>query len=162
MTNDENFTKIEWHKKSAKELFNTTWDLIDKQDRTIEENDKMIHTAHASRYHWSEVVSAGVPKTGPMNLERGDWQISRVYSILERPNAALYHAQKCIEICLENDIGDFDLAFAYEAMARASALNGDKKSDLKKYLELAKDAGNKIAKKEDKEYFFSELKTIAT
>ncbi len=45
----------ECHKKQAINNFNTTWDLIDKTDRAKEDNIKMIHTAHASRFHWSDV-----------------------------------------------------------------------------------------------------------
>jgi hypothetical protein len=119
----------------------------------------MIHSAHASRYNWSVVVDSGkYPKTGPMNLERGEWQISRSYALLKRAEPALYHAQKCVDICEENDIGDFDLAFGYEAMARALALTNDKKAQ--EYLDKAKKAGEAIDKEDDKKYFFSELETI--
>ena len=125
---------------------------MDKTDRSPDEDLEMIHTVHASRYHWSKIGK-------PMNFERGEWQISRVYSILNRPKSALYHAQKCLDICLEEKIGDFDIAFAYEAMARAHTIAGNtKESD--KYLKLGKEAGEKIAKKKDKEYFFSELDKI--
>jgi hypothetical protein len=37
---------------------------------------------------------------------------ARVYSVLGRRESALYHAKLCLEICQENDIGDFDIAFA--------------------------------------------------
>ncbi len=156
----EKFTEIEWHRKMAAQLFNHTWNLIDKGDnRSQEENDEMIHSVHASRYHWGVVVNSGkYPKTGPMNLERGDWQISRVYSLLKRSEPALYHAKRCLEICKKNNIGDFDLAFAYEAMARAFSLTGDEES--KKFITKAKDAADAISKKEDKKYFLSELATI--
>ena len=36
----------------AVDLFNYTWTLIEKPDRTAED-DAMIHAAHASRHHWS-------------------------------------------------------------------------------------------------------------
>ncbi|MHA2388915.1 MAG: hypothetical protein ACXACW_09355, partial [Candidatus Hodarchaeales archaeon] len=144
----------------AVQLFNHTWDLIDKgEDRSRDGNEHMFHSAHASRYHWTIVVNSGkYPKTGPMNLERGDWQISRVYALLKRPEAALYHAQRCLEICEQNNIGDFDIAFAFEAMARAFSLTNDKES--KNYIGKAKEATNSITKKEDKEYFLSELASI--
>jgi hypothetical protein len=75
---------------------------------------------------------------------------------LERSEPVLYHANLCLKITLENNIGDFDLGFAYEVIARASALAGNKK-DYEKYFKLAEEAGNKIKKKEDREYFFEEL-----
>ena len=71
----------------------------------------------------------------------------------------MYHAQRCIDICEENIIGDFDLAFAYESMARACAIM-ENKEQLEKCLTLAKEAGEKIEKEDDKSYFLSELETI--
>jgi hypothetical protein len=35
--------------KLAAHLFNETWRLIDKPDRTVEEDAVMMHSAHASR-----------------------------------------------------------------------------------------------------------------
>jgi hypothetical protein len=143
---------VEEHRKLAIELFNLTWSLLDKKDRTQEDNDRMIHAAHASRFHWGEIGT-------PLEFERGEWQISRVYSVLKRSEPALYHARRCLEICKEHNIGDFDIAFAYEATARAHAVAGNK-IDCEKYIKLAKEAGEQIEKKEDKDYFFGELKTI--
>ena len=145
---------IKWHEKFAKDSFNKTWDLLDKNDRTTEENNEMVHAAHTSRYHWGILVAND--EGTYVNLQRGEWQISHVYVILERMEPALYHAKLCLDLTKEHKIGDFDLAFAYEAIARASAL-AEKKEDYEKYFKLAEDAGNKIKKKDDKEYFFEEL-----
>jgi len=142
----------EEHKRFAVSLFNLTWSLLDKTDRTRQEEDKMIHAAHASRYHWGEIGT-------PIEFERGEWQISRVYSTLGRSEPALFHAKRCLDICKENSIGDFDIAFAYEAMARALSIAGEK-AKCKKNLQLATQAAEKIKKQEDKNYFLSELKTI--
>ena len=145
---------LKFHEKMAKGCFNQTWDLIDKQDRTPEEVTNMIHTTHASRYHWGILVSNG--KGTPLNLQRGEWQIARVYTLLQRAEPALYHAKVCLGLTEEHNIGDFDLGFSYEPMARASAL-AKNKDDFKKYFKLAQEAGEKIAKKDDKDYFFEDL-----
>ncbi|NHJ33610.1 MAG: hypothetical protein FK732_12185 [Asgard group archaeon] len=140
------------HKKFAVNLYNQTWDLMEKEDRTKEEDDEMIHSAHASRYHWGQIGT-------PIQFERGEWQISRVYAKLNRADAAIHHAKRCLEICKENHIGDFDIAFAHEGLARAYKVAGNDK-EAKKHWELGKKAGEKIAKKEDKDYFMSELEKI--
>jgi hypothetical protein len=140
------------HRQFAVELFNLTWDLIDIKDRSQEEIDRMINAAHASRYHW-EIAGEAV------NIARGEWQISRVYALLQRIEPCLYHAQRCLEVTLDNDLKDFDLAFAYEAMARACHLAGDKERTAK-YLALAEDAGGQIQDQGDRDYFFGELQTI--
>ncbi|MCK4250897.1 hypothetical protein KAX97_05590 [candidate division WOR-3 bacterium] len=152
MTEEKKYTEQEWHKRAAITLFNLVWSLLDKKDRTKQEDDKMVHAVHASRFHWGEIGT-------PVEFERGEWQISRVYSVLNRPQSALYYAERCLDICKEHNIGDFDIAFAYEAMARAHAVAGDK-SDCEKYIKLAKEAGEQIKKKEDKDLFFGDLKTV--
>jgi len=150
---EKKYTEQESHRKFAVNCFNLVWSLLDKKERTIKEDDKMVHAAHASRFHWGEIGTA-------VEFERGEWQISRVYSVLNKPQSALYHAKRCLEICNENKIGDFDIAFAYEAMARAYAVAGEK-VESEKYVGLAKEAGEQIKSKGDRDYFFNELKTVS-
>src|SRR3990172_8508158 len=138
------------HRKLAVDLFNYVWELLDKPQRTREEDDTMLHAAHASRYHWGKAGTA-------LNMARGEWQVSRVYATLQRAEPALFHAQRSLEICQENQYGGFDLAFAYEALARASAIAGDT-ARRDRELELAVKAGQAIAEDDDRKYFFSELK----
>lgn len=143
----------EIHRRLAVSLFNYVWTLLDKPERTSEQDDEMIHAAHASRYHWGQVGE-------PVNFARGEWQIARVYAVLKCPEPARYHAQRCLDICLENGIGDFDLAFAYEALARAAAVAGDDKAR-NKYAELAYEAGKKIVEDDDRQLFESDMATIS-
>ncbi|TMW72053.1 hypothetical protein [Alteribacter natronophilus] len=149
---DQKMTASEWHRKQAARSFNATWDLIEKQDRTPDDDLQMIHTAHASRFHWGEIGT-------PLEFTRGEWQLSRVYALTGMGESALYHARHALEICLDHRIGDFDLAFAYEAMARACSTAGDRKR-MKKYIAKAEEAAGKIEKQEDRDYFLSELATI--
>ena len=125
-----------------------------KKDRTAEDDNNMIHTVHASRYHWGVLVAN--EKGAALNLQRGEWQIARVYTVLERKEPALYHANLCLKLTNDNNIGDFDFAFAHEAVARASALAGNKK-DYEVHLKIAKEAGEKIKDDGDREYFFDDL-----
>jgi hypothetical protein len=141
------------HRKFAVECFNRTWDLIDKKDRTPEDNTRMVHSVHASRYHWGEIGT-------PLEFARGDWQISRVYAILEDGASAMKYAESSLNHCLENNIGDFDLAFAYEALARAAFLRKDS-SSFQRYLELAKASAQEIELEEDRSYFLRELESIS-
>ena len=149
---NQQFSLEEWHRKQAVANFNRTWDLIDKQDRTFEEDMEMIHTAHASRFHWGKIGQA-------VNFARGEWQIARVYALLGKGESSLFHANYSLKLCLDHHINDFDLAFGYEAVARAyMLLNNLGKSN--EYIQLALEAAEAIQKEEDKKYFLSELKTI--
>lgn len=102
----------ETRRKLGIELFNYVWTLLEKADRTEGESGRMIDPAHASRFFWEEVGE-------PANHARGEWQIARVYATVGRAEPALHHAHRCLEICEMHGIGDFDLAYAYEALARA-------------------------------------------
>jgi DNA-binding transcriptional MerR regulator len=136
-------------RRLAADLFNLVWTMLETPDRTAEQDERMLHAAHASRFHWGEVGE-------PVNLARGDWQVSRVYAVLGRAEPALHHAQRCLETCRANDIEDFDLAFAYEALARASAIAG-RSDDAATYAGLARRAGERIGEPEEREIFFSDL-----
>ena len=137
---------------AAVELFNYTWTLLEKPERTRDEDDLMIHAAHASRFHWDSVGE-------PVNRARGEWQISRVYAVLGRGEPALHHARRCLELCEDHGIGDFDLAYAYEALTRSHRLAGDD-AEADRYAALAREAGERIADAEDRELFDSDLAAV--
>ena len=149
MTEEPKLTEAEWHRKQAVDLFNFTWTLIDKPDRTSAEDDLMIHAAHASRYHW------GVAGT-VVNYLRSDWQIAHVYTILHQSQATVHYARCCLDQCLAHHIGDFDLAYAYEGMARALACAG-KTAEAQQAFRLAEQAGTQIAEADDRELFQKDL-----
>jgi hypothetical protein len=142
----------EHHKEEAVNCFNATWDLIDKPDRTHEDNMHMIHMAHASRYHWGQIGTA-------LEFSRGEWQISRVYSLLGMGESALLHAKEALNLCLDNRIADFDLALAYEAIARAYSTLGSHK-DKTTFIEKAKEAAKAITDEANRQYVESEISTI--
>ncbi len=99
-------------------LFNHAWSLLDMLERTPAEDFDLIHAAHASRWHWGR---AG----GPSEWAIGEWQCSRTYAVLGRPEAALVHAQRCLDLCVEHALDGFIVASAHEALARAHAVAGD-------------------------------------
>ncbi len=145
-------SELQWHKKLAQETFNAVWDLMDKTDRTDYETLRMIHTAHASLFHWSYMGEA-------VNMARGEWQVSRVYCVAKMPESALFHAKRSLEICQYAELGGFDLAFGYEAVARAQKLSGNPE-EAEKLVMKAKEIAKLIEKEDDREYFLSELMTI--
>lgn len=149
MEEEKKYTEEECHKKFAKELNNLVWSLLEKKDRNKGEDEKMVNAAYASLYHWSVVGKA-------INFQRGHWMISHVYAVLARPEPALYHAKECMQLTEQHNFVDFDLAFAYEAMARAYAVNRNR-SECQKYVKLAIEAGEKIKSEEDRKLFFSDL-----
>jgi hypothetical protein len=143
----------ESHRRLAAALFNRTWDLLELPGRTREQDDEVLHTAHASRYHWGE--------TGRWpNIAVGEWQCSRVYAVLGRPEPALWHARRCLELCEEHGVGDYRLAAAYEALARAELAAGDLEA-ARRWKAKGLAACAKIAKAEDRAPILADLDGLA-
>ena len=64
-----------WHRTFAPLAFNRTWALLDLDDPTREEEEDMLASTFAQRYHWYEVGTA-------RHQAIADWQVSRVLAVL--------------------------------------------------------------------------------
>lgn len=141
------------HRQLGVDLFNHAWTLLDKAERTPDEDDEMLGAAHASRYHWSKA------STEAKHQARGEWQLARVYAVLGRGEPAVHHAQRCLEWCGRGEVEDWDLAYAHEALARAYRVAGDgAKAD--EHKARARELGDAIADPEDREHFDEDWATL--
>lgn len=139
----------ELHQKLAVDLFNQSWDLLLKQDRTADETAALIDMVHASLWHWRQIGQ-------PINILRGKWMICHVYTLLEHKEEALYHANEVMRLKDEINPTDWDLAYCYEAMARVMALHQNK-DEFQRYYDLALEAGKKIAGEGDRKQFDADM-----
>lgn len=105
------------HKQLAVNCFNATWDLLDLKERTKDEEEQMIHLAHTSFWHWTQVVDHT-----PKNLSIGYWQLSRVYAVAGNGERALYYAERCQEVSSIHMIAPFYIGYAYEALCGAYSI----------------------------------------
>ncbi|MFI7597446.1 MerR family transcriptional regulator [Actinoplanes sp. NPDC049681] len=136
----------------ARTLFNRTWTLLGKESRSPEEDERMIHMAHASRYHWD---AAG----DDQNRAIGEWQCSRVYATLGRAEPALYHARRCLTYAGRPGTDAWLVASAHEGLARAQAVAGD--------LEAARDSRSRavalaeaVVDAEDRKIVLADIDTL--
>jgi DNA-binding transcriptional MerR regulator len=111
-------TTVPSERQLAVDLFNLVWTLLEQTGRTVEDDDRMVHAAHASRYHWGQVG-------GPEQIAIGEWQCARVYSVLGRGEPALHHARRCLELTMAASLPDWMVASAHEGLARALLVTGD-------------------------------------
>lgn len=142
------------HKYFAAECFNRAWDLIDKPDRTPEEDEDMIRLNQASLYHWSQREDCT-----NKNLSVGCWQAARIYALLGQAD----NARRYGELCLHHSQteGAFYLGYAYEALARAESVAGEGEKAAK-YLQDAHRHLAQISDPEERELLEKDLKTIGT
>jgi DNA-binding transcriptional MerR regulator len=144
----------EAQKRLGIDLFNRTWTLLEKEDRTADEDDELLHCAHASAYHWLQVGTRA-------NRARSEWQCSRVNAVLGRPEAALAHARRCLELVesAPEEMEEFDLPGAYEALARAHLVAGDRAA-ASRYRELGLEATARIEDEDDRRIMETDFATI--
>lgn len=144
--------KAELHKYFSVHCFNEAWKLIDKQNRTSEENDEMVHYALASLFHWSKRKDCT-----DRHKSIGCWQIARCYALTRNLEQAERYGKLCVKFS-ENE-GPFYLGYAHEALARVHSIDGN--ADLRnEHLQFAKNLCDKINNKEEKEILLADLKTI--
>jgi len=138
--------QIEDHRRLGIDLYNRTWTLMDSP------GEEMLYCAHASAYHWMQ----GGGTTA--NRARSEWLCSRVYSILGRPEPALHHARRCVELVesAPEEMEDWDIAGAREALARAHLTAGEMDEARRNY-ELAREETAKIADPEDRKHIEADL-----
>jgi hypothetical protein len=123
-------------------------------ERTPEQDDELIDTAHASAYHWLQVGT-------PANRARSQWQLSRVYVVLGRAEPALHHARRCFDWCeaYPEALEDWDLAYAHEALARAHALAGDAEK-ARRHAGRARELAAGVKGAKDREHLDTDLATL--
>jgi hypothetical protein len=112
------FDLADAHRYFAVHCFNAAWDLIEKPDRTADDDRQMIALSQASLFHW-----LNRPDLTDRNLSIGYWQLSRVHVLAGWPEQARLYA----DLSLEHSGGlqPFHRAFAHEARARAAFALGE-------------------------------------
>jgi len=143
------------HRRVAVQLFNHVWTLLETEERSQEQEDEMLHAAHASRWHWSRT---GVPDLR-QRLAVGEWQCARVYAVLGRGEPALHHARRCMELAAGEGIEQWMVAASYEGMARASRVAGDDAA-FEEWRSRATEATAAISEEEEREVIENDLATL--
>ena len=145
----------EEHRRLGVELYNGTWALIERGNRTPDQDDEMLHRDHASAYHWLQA-----PHTAA-NRARSHWLCSRVHALAGQPEGAIHHARRCLALVQGHgdEMEDWDLAAAHEALARAHAAAGEP-DEARRYLELARTEAAAIANPKDRDHIEEDLDSL--
>lgn len=99
---------------------------------------------------------AGKVAGGALESARADWLLSHVYAVLGRSDEAVRYARRCLDTCEANRFGDFDLAYAFEGVARSAACVGDA-DEAARWRAKAVEAALAIADGEDRDLFRADL-----
>ena len=120
MTKKPDFDIESAHKYFSVQCFNQAWDLIEKQERTPEEDEEMIRLSMAASWHWTRRSDCS-----EVNKSIGYWQISHIYAILGQADNARRYGQLCLVASHAEDIPPFYLEYSYETLSRAEKAAGN-------------------------------------
>lgn len=109
--------EVDW-RSAAVALFNEAWTFIDTEDRTASDDRSMLAAALGALACWRKV---GTDK----NFSISDWQVSRVYALLGNAPLAREYGESALRYAKNGQLGPFYSGFAYEALARAAAVEGN-------------------------------------
>lgn len=143
------FDDANGHRLFSATCFNRVWEGLEAKQRTPEEDEILIACCLASLWHWSQR-----PDCTRRNLSIGYWQASRVYAVLGQAENSLRYGELCLQISAGQE--PFYLGYAYEALARASALVGDE-SLRQKYVNCAMELAAEVPHDEEREALLNDL-----
>ena len=154
MSENPGFDLEKAHRFFSAECFNRAWDLIDKPSRTRDEDQTMLQLGLVSLWHWTQRSDRK-----PINLSVGNWQVSRIYSLLGQAGPARQYGQMSLQ--LSQEAGDFPFyrGYAFEALARAESISRDS-AKMEEYLQKALELSEKIPDPDDKKQLLADLATI--
>ena len=142
------------HKQIAATCFNQVWDLLEKDVRTPDEQEQMIHLCHSSFWHWTQAEECT-----ETNFSIGYWQLSRVYAVVRQGENALKYAKRCIAVSEEAGLAPFYIGYGYEAAARACFVLG-RSDESRRYKDSAYEYAEKMTDVESKKLLVSDLESL--
>ncbi len=140
------------HKHFSTRCFNNTWELIEKPNRSSEDDLEMKQLAVTSLWHWRQRKDVT-----PTNLAVGYWQVSYVYSLIGQPDLALRYALLCKVV--SEKLEPFFLGEAYQALASAEKASGNN-GRMEEYLAKARHILNNLTDPEEKEALERDIKGL--
>lgn len=143
------------HRTFSVEAFNSAWDYIEKGDRSDGDVEEMISLAHASAWHWNQR-----PDVSPKNRSISAWQLSRVYAEAGRYDESERYARRSLDIAETGDVGPVFTGYAYEALARIAAEQGETEQR-DEWLAKARAEAEKVDDKQDRAQLLKDLDELA-
>lgn len=155
MVEEKRFTLDEAHRYFAIEFNNAIFGLAEKPTLTALEKEEIIQKAHSAVLHWQKFSKSTIA-----NSQRGYYMVAKAYVAVGETENALKYSKLCYDITCKNEdkLFDWDLAYAFEIMARTFAMNNDTKN-FKKFYKKAQQQELKIKDQGDLKYFSSDFKS---
>ena len=142
------------HENFSVQCFNRAWDLMDKGDRSLDEDEEMLRLGMTSLWHWTQRSDCT-----DQHQCIGYWLISRIHAMLGRADEARRYGEFCLAKSGSADIAPFARAYAYEALARAESVAGNAEPR-DKYIADSKAIIDTISDPDTQKMLLDDLATI--
>lgn len=140
------------HKFFSATCFNKTWDLIDKPDRTVADDEEMVRLSQTSLWHWTQRADCT-----PRTLSVGYWLVARTYALTGQAGEARRYGNQALAASEQE--APFFRAYAHEALARAAMVAGDRE-EMNTHLKHARKLADEVADADEKNLLINDFKTI--
>src|SRR5580698_2754373 len=134
-----------WQKRLASQANNRAWTLAEVLHRSPEEDEEMLHAAHAAMYFW-EIVG------DPSNHAHAAQLLAHVYALLRLPGPAAQYLSKSLPYFTQPDCMPWEMAFSHAIAANVASAEGNAAAYAKHYAE-AQAAAAHIIDPETREMF---------
>jgi len=141
------------HRHFAPAAFNLAWTFLDQAERTADDAERLLEASYASLWHWRQRADCDSTR-----LAVGYWQLSRIYAVLGRVADAEHYG--ALSLASADETQPFFRGYAYEALARASAVAGDARACHER-LEQARYWAERVEEESEKRGLLDDLATIA-
>jgi hypothetical protein len=155
MADQAQFDLAAAHRHFSAHCFNAAWELMDQPKRTPAQDEEMLRLSLASTWHWTQREDCAAS-----NLSVGYWQTSRIYVLMGQADNARRYGLMALATVRDEE-APFYQGYAYEALARAEALAGDREKTVE-YLGLARRAAERVPDDQAREMLEADLNTIQT
>lgn len=107
-----------WQRRLAGQANNRAWSLSEQPSRSAEEDEEMLHAAHAAMYLWNIVGNEN-------NRAHAAQLLALVYAKLELPGSASRYLARSEPALLSDQAEPWERALAHAVAASVAAARGD-------------------------------------
>ncbi|HKT29726.1 hypothetical protein [Dyella sp.] len=141
-----------WQRRLASRANNRAWTLAEMLHRAREEDDEMLHAAHAAMYFWSMVGE-------PSHHAHAAQLLAHVYALLKRPGPAVHYLSKALPYFEQHGCAPWEKAFAHAIAANVAYAEGNAAEHAKQYVD-AQQAAAHITDPETRDMFAATLRVV--
>jgi hypothetical protein len=141
-----------WTRRLAIECNNRAWRLSEAVNRSAEEDEEMLHAAHAAALHWGKVGSE-------LNRARATMLLGHVHALRGLGSSALAYARAAFEYVVARESPPWEIAFAHAVLANAAAAAGERPLHAKHHA-VARTLGAALPDAEEREMFEATFRVV--